>query len=599
MFARLRQWFQRRSPPATDDTRPSRRERALEKFVVEEIELKDVSVPRPKERRARPDWWRAARRVAGWTGLLALPVAATLFARRAWPLDETRLLAIAWEMWSRGSLAVPVLNGEAIAQPPLMPWLTQLGWRAFGVNELWARVLPALFAFGSLVLVGRLARRLWPEQIEIARYAPYTLIGTLYFAFSAPLLTTDMAALFSVLLALWVLAVMWRTRDARLWPLLGLALVFGLFAHGPLVLAYILPAAVLAPLWARGAVHPMWRHWQQDVAKATLVAVLLLLAWLVPASWQAGGWWFVRDYLWHAPRYTALEFYPVHGEWWWYLWLAPVLMLPWAVLPLAWMRLWQARRHAINPGLALCLLWGVSGLALLSLLPGKQPQWLLPLLPSASLFLAWLLFEPTLEGRGERHALAGMSLPLMAVGALLAVLPKLPRVDFLPELLWSVSPWVGIGLVGLGVALAWLPLAEARQRVVSMAMASVALTVFVILGAGSRFDSLYAADEPARRLGALEGERRPLAHVGEYHGQFQFAGRLTTPLAVIESAQAAAWAQQNTDGVLVTYAAWQPRVVPGAAALWEANYRDRSIRLWESRALLAPREAGEPDVPVR
>jgi hypothetical protein len=269
-------------------------------------------------------------------------------------------------------------------------------------------------------------------------------------------------------------------------------------------------------------------------------------------------------------------------------------MLPWSVLPLAWMRLWQARRHAINPGLAFCLVWGTSGVALFSLLPEKQPQWLLPLLPSGALFLAWLLFEPTLQGRGGRHALAGMSLPLMVAGALLAALPKLPRFELLPEMLWSLSPWVGIAIVGLGVALAWLPLVETRQRVISMTMACVALVVFVILGVGSRLDSVYAVDTTAQRLGVLEHERRPIAHVGEYRGQYHFAGRLTAPLQIIEPRQAASWAQRNPDGILVTYGAvWQPHAMPGAAPLWESNYRDDSVKLWESRALMPPRETGE------
>lgn len=597
MLTRLRQWFQRHRPtPMAEVSTSARDSSVFEKYVVEEVELKGVTtVQGPKDRRwRRPGWWRAARTAAGWTGLLALPASATLFARHAWPVDETRLLAVAWEMWARGRFVLPVLNGEPLVQAPLVPWLMQLGWRAFGVSEAWARALPALFAFGSLVVIGRLARRLWPEHVEIARYAPFVLIGSLFMAFSAPLLTSDMASLFGVLLALWVLAVLWRTRDARVWPLLGLALAFGLFARGPPVLLYVLPVAAAAPLWTRGAAHPVWRHWYQDVLKATVLALLLLAAWLVPASWQAGSWRYVLDFLVRAHHHAALDFYPVRDEWWWYLWLTPALLLPWTVLPLAWMRLWQARRHAVNPGLAFCLAWGVSGLALLSVLPGKQPQWLLPLLPAGALFVAWLLFEPTLEGQGERHALAGMSLPLMVAGALTAALPKLPRVEFLPEMLWNLSPWVGIGIVGLGVALAWLPVVEVRRRIVSMAAASVALVVFVILGVGSRFDSLYAVDDTARQLAELERARRPIAHVGAYHGQYHFAGRLMNSLEVVEPVQAPRWAQQHPDGGLVTYTgAWQPLTLPGVAPFRDAPYRDHNVKLWESRALAPPRETGE------
>src|SRR6218665_1598985 len=62
-------------------------------------------------------WWALATTGTLGLGLLALCVRGPL------PVDETRYLAVAWEMWDRGSFLLPLLNGEPYAhKPPLLFW---------------------------------------------------------------------------------------------------------------------------------------------------------------------------------------------------------------------------------------------------------------------------------------------------------------------------------------------------------------------------------------------------------------------------------------------------------------------------------------------
>ncbi|VAW80265.1 Polymyxin resistance protein ArnT, undecaprenyl phosphate-alpha-L-Ara4N transferase; Melittin resistance protein PqaB, partial [hydrothermal vent metagenome] len=52
----------------------------------------------------------------GWPLLIATAVllgALQLWLRPLLPVDETRYLSVAWEMWWRGDFLVPYLNGEA------------------------------------------------------------------------------------------------------------------------------------------------------------------------------------------------------------------------------------------------------------------------------------------------------------------------------------------------------------------------------------------------------------------------------------------------------------------------------------------------------
>ena len=163
---------------------------------MQEIEIGDVQSP-VAVLPARPtkllSWWINIKPVAACLGLWLLLISASLFARTAWPVDETRLLSVAWEMWTRHEIILPTLNGNLYTQqPPLMPWLIQAGWFFFGVNEWWPRLLPALFSLANLFVTHRLARLLWRENPEVARYAPLVLVGMPCWALYTTLALPDM-----------------------------------------------------------------------------------------------------------------------------------------------------------------------------------------------------------------------------------------------------------------------------------------------------------------------------------------------------------------------------------------------------------------------
>ncbi|HEY3011669.1 MAG TPA: hypothetical protein VGJ36_02890, partial [Gemmatimonadales bacterium] len=55
-----------------------------------------------------------------WVILWGILVAVALAVRPLLPVDETRYLSVAWEMWRRGDWLVPYLNGSPYTdKPPL------------------------------------------------------------------------------------------------------------------------------------------------------------------------------------------------------------------------------------------------------------------------------------------------------------------------------------------------------------------------------------------------------------------------------------------------------------------------------------------------
>ena len=149
-----------------------------------------------------------------WVVLMAVAV----WTRPLLPVDETRYLAVAWEMWREGNFLVPHLNGETYShKPPLLFWLMHLGWGLFGVNDWWPRLVAPLFGLGSLICTVLLAGTLWPGPLYegIRRRAPIILIGCLFWTFFTTLTMFDMILAFFTLLGLYGLVQARRTGSWR------------------------------------------------------------------------------------------------------------------------------------------------------------------------------------------------------------------------------------------------------------------------------------------------------------------------------------------------------------------------------------------------
>lgn len=579
--------------------------RNLKGFVVEEIELSDTTPQPPRSLRKKSTsellsikknsgWWPAFRVGAGVTGLVLLAVLAAIATRSTWPSDETRWLAIAWEMWTRGDWFVPRLNGVPASVAPLFFWIAHLGWLVFGVVDWWPRLIPALFMIGSLFLAARLARLLWPGQGDAARYASLALLGGFYWVFSATLLTADLLTVFFTLYALAVLLRMWRTRDLRLWLLLGLAFGLGLLSSGSLIILYVLPVALLAPLWSRGTPTMPWKFWYVDLFKAVIFGLAIYAAWAVPA-FNTMGMARVLDPLLAPLSANTLDLFPSAQPWWWYFFLAPWLAFPWSLWPLPWMRFWHIRREPISNGLAFCMLWATSVLVLFSFFDVKQPQFLLPVVPAFFLAASWLLLDEEHAAHDHSRLASTMIFPLLLLGGLLAILPGLPRVPYLPDFLWQMSPFVGVGIIGIGVAVGWLPLPAIEARIANMAVTVVVLTTLALLAVGWQANPLYEVHGAARVLAMAQQKGISVAHVGTYRGEFHFAGRLTKPLDIVAPNQTELWAIGHPEGLIVTYTnAWQPPAVPGVVPQYDEPYGSTQLRIWPASVLTGGSRAPNP-----
>lgn len=461
---------------------------------------------------------------------------ASLFVRPLIPVDETRYVAVAWEMWQRGDFLVPYLNGEPYShKPPLLFWLIQCGWYLFGVNDWTPRLIGPLFSVLSLLVLGRLARRLWPERPAVAQLSRFLLLSFYFWAISSTLTMFDGMLSFFVLLGVYQLVVIasaGMTVDRFL--ALACAVALGILTKGPVILLHLVFIVLLAPLWsdALKAASRNYRRWYAGTLTAIFTGIALALCWVIPAA-VLGGEVYRQDILWGQTSGRIVKSFAHQLPWWWYLEKLPLLLLPWILWPPVWYGIKSCR--VLDAGLKFCLYWFFPVFICFSLISGKRLHYLLPLLPALALLIARLASTAEtwpITGRKAQRPIAGLVLLVALIGLTLQALNG--------HFLWwpDVRKLSPLWFSALGV-LSMVVLIRPTGSMVQSADRLCALTlVSTLLLAGAFFQvqaERYDVAETGQVIARLQRQGKQVFYLGKYHGEFNFAGRLAGDIRSIYS----------------------------------------------------------------
>ena len=538
-------------------------------------------------------------------------VAAGLILRPLLPIDETRYVSVAWEMFQSGDYWVPTKNGELYShKPPLYFWLMNLGWGLFGVTEAWARLVAPLFGLGILVVTAKLARELWPQATAEAlsarsQLAPLMLVTGIYWTVFSTMTMFDMIVTFAAVVAIWGYIKAWKgfVSGKGFWLgvlIAGLGLGLGGQAKGPAILVHTLPVAFFAPLWGPalpgGRGEASFRKWYGGVLVSLLVGVGVTLAWAIPAAIIGGEEYRNAIFIKQSADRMVKSFAhrrPIY----WFAWVVPVMLLPWSM----WPRLWKGvgartawvehrglRAAWTDGGVRLLLIWSGVSFAIFSVISGKQPHYLLPIFPALALFAAYLLSRDTQTAPGRAHRLPILIVIALAtvllVGLLaqdqIAPLLKKPLPDWAKaaEPLWLI-PAVIVGLAAL-LAKPHSPRGEARL------IAGLVTTFMVTLhmAAQPAFSVAYDLEPAAKQVKVWQDQDRPVLYVGKYHAEFQFLGRLTRPLETVDDiSQVKTWSRQHPGGVVI--ATMHTRNMPDGVEPFSVQpYRGTHLIMWDASA---------------
>jgi 4-amino-4-deoxy-L-arabinose transferase-like glycosyltransferase len=476
-----------------------------------------------------------------WTLLWAILVVAGLALRPLLPVDETRYASVAWEMWLHGDYLVPHLNGETYShKPPLLFWLMNVSWAVFGVNEFTHRLIAPMFGLASLFLTSRIAFRLWPDsQAGVA--APLLLIAGIFWATFSTLTMFDMMVATWTLLGMLGLIEAWRGRSGQGWTLFALAIGLGVLSKGPVILVFLLPAALAAPYWTKGAKpNGSWGRWYLNILLATLGGAAIALAWAIPAA-ISGGEAYRNAIFWGQSAGRVVDSFAHKKPLLWYFAILPPMLLPWLLWPSFLKALWRgvtnlrsrdrAGAHTRpDPGARLLAIWIGVPFVIFSAFSGKAPHYLLPFLPAIAIAAA-----------------------------------------------------VGIERMPNG--------ARALRQARPLAVFGVLIVVTVHLGANARLKEAYDLTPFAEKLAEYQRDGYSIAHYGNYHAQYQFLGRLTEHITEIGDGDLP-WLRDHPKAKVIAYRFALP---DGVKPDFVRNFRSRLAVIWDGKDVLANQSIAQRD----
>ena len=313
--------------------------------------------------------------------VLYLPWLAAAPVRGA--LEANRLVA-AREMLARGDWVLPTLNGAPyLAKPPFQYWLVEAVAGSTGLDVLTAgRLVSALAVIALAAVVAAYGRRTVSPFTGLAAGIAVPLAGIVVEkGVVAELETVLAAATAAAGLAFHLSVVEPRKRLLRI-ALGGLAFGAAFLTKGPVVLVFLLPAALALAVASTGS-----RVRTMGVFLAQIgIGIAVSLPWVIALLSRIG-----LDTALSSSESEILARVGHPGvsnvaPWWFYAKGLPSALGPLLVLvPFLAVLPWRSERR---PRLLFLLAWAVAPVLLLSLSRGKETRYLISGIPAWSLLVA-------------------------------------------------------------------------------------------------------------------------------------------------------------------------------------------------------------------
>ncbi len=297
--------------------------------------------------------------------------------------DEGRYAQIPAEMYHSGHWVVPTLQGEPyLDKPPLFYWLVTLSYKAFGVSEASARLVPALCVHLTILAIYWLGRRSVGERA--AFWAALLLTVAPGFLGIARLLLLD--GLLSFLVTTSVLCGFEAIRTGQFkrswWLAAAVCSGLGFLTKGPISEVLLFPPLLVFGLLHRDAAKVSW----YDALFFGCIVLLVNLPWYILMGLQQPE--FLGYFFWEHNVMRFVKPFDHLQPVWYYLPILLVGLLPGTLLAVPYLRsLWRGDAGHRSRSGGFWLLAGLWCVAFFSVSGSKLPTYILPAYPLLCLAL--------------------------------------------------------------------------------------------------------------------------------------------------------------------------------------------------------------------
>lgn len=425
--------------------------------------------------------------------------------------DEGFYAESAREMIEGGNWLTPRYNYEYRFQKPILYyWLTAAAYLIAGVGPGSARVASALSGFGLAFLSWAIARRWYDERTALLAGL---IVATSFGTFSlARLALPDMPLAFFVSVAIW--AGMGGKPDeptAARWMVAAAAAALGFLTKGPL--GVLLPALVLLPvlLVERRLRELSWR----GPLAACLVFATIALPWYAAMTMKHGTGYLYGFFVGDNLERFATDRFNEPRSFGFYVPIVAGGLMPWTPFGLLWIRpirRWLGERRRLDARDTRLLIWIALPLLFFSAAVGKQPRYIIPILPPLAILLASTIARAT--ERRERDALftagAAASGSLLIALALLVWRAHTLAIHSTPSLVRLATAVIGAGGAMVLVHVSTRGWRRVPFSLVTVAIATLLALHYSVLSSGGR--------EPVEEVAAVIASQRT---AGERTGPYQ------------------------------------------------------------------------------
>ena len=527
----------------------------------------------------------------GWFCLWFVFVIACISLRPIFPLDETRYISVAWEMWLNKNFLVPHLNGIPYHhKPPLLFWIINFIWSFTEVNSLTARIVSPLFGLGTIVLTLFASKILWPNSEKIRTMVPWVMLGSVLFTVTCTLSMFDTLISFFTVFAIIGVILVYRSiftnYNLRVYIygliVCSLSIGFGVLSKGPVIFVFILPTILFGPMFFNKVIKNFLLKllfWYFGFIISIFVGSIIFLSWAIPAS-KLGGEIYANALLWGQSVNRITDGISHARPWWFYGALLPLLFFPWILYPRFLINIikldWKN-----NVELKLCCFIFSSSLIILTFFAEKQPHYILPIIPIFSLIFSKVVSELPNNKINKYIYLPNIFILLITlalifiiinINAYIPIYLTINKFDILNSLLILVPFFI--------LCIYFLLYKNIGKNIIYLTSSQVLVLVLLIhLSFMPMVSSIYDLKPISKKISETLLSNIPIAHVGKYHGQYHFLGRLNSNIEVIEASEIAIWFKKNPNGKII-YNHRKLSDVLDANPEFFQPFRNRLVAIW-------------------